>query len=153
MARYSPKLLIHELQRRRVFNTIAIYIVGAWVVLQAADLAFPGFDVPENAILYVWIGAFLLFPLVLVFGWKYDIHATGLQRTPDADAAEDFDTSLQKADRWLVGGLGTTAFAVMAVMLVFIARTEPADLEAVAPNSIAVMPFDWCGEAPGGSRA
>ena len=37
----------------------ALYIVGAFVVLQVADLAFPGLRIPESAIRYVWIAAFL----------------------------------------------------------------------------------------------
>ena len=72
---------IHELRRRRVFQTAAIYIVAAWIILQVADLAFPGLDIPENAIRYVWIGAFLGFPIALVFGWRYQITSQGIVRT------------------------------------------------------------------------
>ena len=39
-----------ELGRRKVFRVAALYIVGAWVVLQVADLAFPGLRVPESSI-------------------------------------------------------------------------------------------------------
>ena len=79
--RLSPGYLFRELRRRRVFNTVAIYIVGAWVGLQVADLAFPGLNIPESAIRYVWICVFILFPLVLIFGWRYDISKKGIQRT------------------------------------------------------------------------
>ena len=41
------KIFFTELRRRRVFNTVAIYIVGAWVALQVSDLAFPGLGIPE----------------------------------------------------------------------------------------------------------
>ncbi len=64
--RLRPIHFFKKLRRRRVFNTLAIYIVGAWVVLQAADLAFPGLEIPESAIRYVWIGTILLVPLVLI---------------------------------------------------------------------------------------
>ena len=62
-----------ELSRRRVFRVAAIYIVGAWAVLQVSDLAFPGLQIPESAIRYVWIGVFALFPLALIIGWRFDI--------------------------------------------------------------------------------
>ena len=144
MTRSGPRHFLRELQRRRVFNTVIVYIVGAWVALQVADLAFPGFDIPEGAIAYVWLGAFLLFPLVLVFGWKYDIHVTGIQRTPDLEAEDDFDTSLQRPDHILISGMGTIAVAAIALVLLLISRVEPGDFEEVTPNSIAVMPFQWC---------
>ena len=90
----SPKQVFHELRRRRVFNTVALYIIGAWVALQVAELAFPALEIPERAIRYVWLGAILVFPLVLVFGWKYDISKEGVSRTPGASAAEKADESL-----------------------------------------------------------
>jgi hypothetical protein len=40
----------HELRRRKVFQSAVFYIVGAWVALQVADLAFPGLGIPEQAI-------------------------------------------------------------------------------------------------------
>ena len=63
----------NELRRRRVFRVAAIYIVGAWVVLQVADLAFPGFEIPESAIRYIWIAAIVGFPIAISFGWRFDI--------------------------------------------------------------------------------
>jgi hypothetical protein len=59
-----------EARRRKLFRFVALYVVAAWVALQVADLAFPGMDIPEQAIRFVWIGAFLLFPLVVLFGWR-----------------------------------------------------------------------------------
>jgi len=148
MTRFSPKQLFKELRRRRVFNTVAIYIVGAWVVLQAADLAFPGMEVPEYAIRYVWIAAFALFPLALIIGWRYDISATGLTRTLRSDGVEAADTSLQQPDRWLIGVFATIAVAVITVMGVQVQRAEPDPGGSFPANSIAVMPFESCGSGP-----
>ena len=147
--RLSARYVFGELRRRRVFNTLAIYIVGAWVVLQAADLAFPGLEIPESAIRFVWIGAFLLVPLVLILGWRYDISTSGITRTPGSDEAGSPDTSLQRPDRWLIGSMGTIAVAVIAIVLVQIQQAELDLTYGVTPNSIAVMPFEWCGQDPG----
>jgi len=59
--------LVHELRRRKVLRVGALYVVGAWVALQVADLAFPGLGIPGEAIRYVWIGAIAGLPIVLVF--------------------------------------------------------------------------------------
>ena len=136
--------IFSELKRRRVFNTVALYIVGAWVALQVAELALPALDIPETAIRYVWIGAFALFPLVLIFGWRYDISKGGIRRTlaPGAEPLES--ETLHGVDRWFIGGLSTAALAVIAVMLVRIGQIEPEILRVAPENSIAVMPFEVC---------
>ena len=141
MTRYNLKQFLSELSRRRVFNTILVYIIGAWVALQAADLAFPGLDIPERAIAYVWLGALLLFPLVLVLGWKFDIHVSGIQRTPDIGSESEFDPSLRATDRWLIAGMAGIALIVSSAMLILISRVQPESYEEITSNSIAVLPF------------
>ena len=32
-----------------------LYIVGAWLLLQIADMAFPALSIPEESIRFVWI--------------------------------------------------------------------------------------------------
>jgi TolB-like protein/Flp pilus assembly protein TadD len=144
MSRFNPKQIFLELRRRRVFNTIAIYIVGAWVTLQAVELALPALDIPDRAIRYVWLGAFLLFPLVLVFGWRYDISKTGIQRTAPPGAATETETPLQRLDHWFIGVLGSIALVVAATMLFEMSQVEEDTPAAVQENSIAVMPFGAC---------
>ena len=145
---FNPKQVFRELRRRRVFNTVALYIIGAWVALQVAELAFPALGIPERAIRYVWLGAFLLFPLVLVFGWRYDISKEGIRRTPGTGAAKGADTSLKRPDHFTIGSLSLVALAVIAVMLFEISRVEPEERAVVVPqeNSIAVLPFGVCDE-------
>ena len=69
MVNFSLSQFIREAQRRRVFQTAVIYTVAAWVILQVAALAFPGLDIPDSAIRYVWIGAFVGLPIALLFSW------------------------------------------------------------------------------------
>jgi len=71
--------VLQELRRRKVFRVAALYIVGAWVVLQVADLAFESWDIASLALRYVWLGAILGFPVALIFGWRYDIKTKGIQ--------------------------------------------------------------------------
>lgn len=92
-----------ELRRRKVLRTAALYVVGAWVVLQVADLAFPGMGIAEEAIRYVWIGAFVGLPLALLFAWRYQVTGEGIVRTAPAGGAEP------RADP---GGAGAGAGAV-----------------------------------------
>ena len=70
-----------EFRRREVFKTLALYIVGAWVVVQVADLLFAGWCIPEFAIRHVWIAALLGVPIALVVSWQFDVSKEGLRRT------------------------------------------------------------------------
>lgn len=137
---------IQELRRRRVFRTAALYIVAAWVILQVASLAFPALDIPDSAIRFVWIGAFLGFPIALIFGWRYQITAEGIEKTYPLAAGEAAgDLSLGRAD--------FVSLAALIVVLVVIAGGVVREIQSVEdvavsvfgreipPNSIAVLPL------------
>ena len=123
MSRPKPKKLFQELRHREVFKTAALYIVAAWVVLQVSDLAFPGLGVPDHAIRYVWLGLIVLFPLVLVFGWYYDVSSSGVRRTLSTTAAES-DRALHSKDYWAIGGFASVTVAVTVAMAYLIRPVE-----------------------------
>ncbi len=139
--------IFRELRRRHVFRVAGIYIVAAWVVVQVADTAFPGMNVPEAAIRYVWLAAFLGFPLALVFGWRYDVTAQGVVRTPRADAGTQVDLSLRRTDFIILAFLLVVAVGVIYQLTIQISTSrsgEPAAIvqQDIEPNSIAVLPLD-----------
>ncbi len=144
--------VLREAVRRRVFRFAAIYIVGAWVALQVSDLAFAGLNVPSQAIRYVWIGAFLLFPLVLVFAWRYDLTSRGVVRTPAGDS-EGNPCPLNRGDRLLLACLAIVVIGIVTVLLSRIADMRlpesPMTAYEVAPNSVAVLPLDNLTGDPG----
>ncbi len=140
------RLLVSELRRRHVFRVAGIYVVAAWVAVQVADTAFPGMDVPEAAIRYVWLAAFLGFPLVLAFGWRYDITALGIERTPPVDAGTQNDSSLHRTDYVILTLLAVIAAGVTYQFTIQISDSRvPAQMEItqkyIKPNSIAVLPL------------
>ncbi|MFQ5549582.1 MAG: hypothetical protein ACE5FV_14940 [Woeseia sp.] len=142
-----PPRFLRELRRRKVFGTTALYIIAAWVILQVADLAFPGLGISEDAIRYVWIGAFLGFPLAVLFGWLYQITPKGIVRTAPLGAGEATDASLKRTDYVLLTALVAVAGAITLGLLDEIRETEISDrldtsARQIHPNSIAVLPLD-----------
>jgi TolB-like protein/Tfp pilus assembly protein PilF len=144
---------LRELRRRRVFRTAGLYVVGAWLVMQVADLFFPGWGLPDSAINILLVAAVLGFPLALVFGWFFDVTAQGIVRTSAAgDRADAAPLSLQRTDYWVLAAL-----ALIAVVIVYDAVTDLIETPQVAEsggeigddeaspekpdNSIAVLPF------------
>lgn len=138
------KRLISELQRRRVLRTAALYIVGAWLVMQVADVVFPALDIPERSLRYVLFGALLGFPAVIVFGWFFDIGAHGISRTRPAGPDEtDAPQALRGFDYVLLA-----AFLAVAVAIVYNMADRAADEQGFVPERaqrgapmVAVLPF------------
>jgi len=139
--------VLQELRRRKVFRVAALYIVGAWVVLQVADLAFESWDIASSALRYVWLGAILGFPIALIFGWRYDITTHGIVRTPPRDTHDDIDLSLKRSDYLILALLVAVAIGVVYPLTIQITDSQSLQQVEVAerdiePNSIAVLPFD-----------
>ena len=119
-----------------------MYIVAAWVAVQVAGMLFPAINVPDESLLYIWLIAVSLFPLAVVFSWRYDISVDGITRTPPARPGEDFDPALRKSDVALLAALGVVA---LSVLLQFGTRIESGAVrlgESISRFSIAVLPFD-----------
>jgi len=135
------------MRRRRVFKTAAIYIVGAWVLLEVIALAFQSFGIPDSALQYIWLAAIAGFPLALIFGWRYDITPEGIVRTPPAGLTETTDLSLRKPDYIVL-------VALTVVAVIFIGSTineiRQGPLRGAGPwyaahqlaTAIAVLPLE-----------
>ena len=73
-------MLLRELKRRRVINTIFLYIVMSWVVLQVISIVFPIVG-DEEKYFYVFMSLFVLgFPIVILISWFYQITPRGFVR-------------------------------------------------------------------------
>jgi TolB-like protein/tetratricopeptide (TPR) repeat protein len=152
------RAFVTELRRRRVFRTAALYVLGAWLVMQAADVFFPGWGLPDETINVLLVAAILGFPLALVFGWFFDVTIHGIIRTPSADQdAGEAPAGLRRSDYAVLAAL-----AVVAAVIVYDAATDiieaprmpgPGELSADGvsdagiagreklPNGLAVLPF------------
>jgi TolB-like protein/Flp pilus assembly protein TadD len=136
--------LLVQARRRRVFRTAGLYIVGAWLLLQIAAMAFPALSIPEESIRFVWIAVILAFPVAIAFGWRYDIQDGRIVRTSDAD--DHAPLSLQRPDYLVLGALGVVATLIVAGSLFEISDTQrpvisSSPTEEFDPTSILVLPF------------
>ena len=108
--------LLVELRRRKVFRASALYIVAAWAAVQVADQFFPAIGVPEEAIRYVWLIVAFLFPLAVIFAWRFDSpRRTHFGRPPVGTSpwCSDARTSAQR--RRVRGGRASMAGEVESV--------------------------------------
>jgi TolB-like protein/Flp pilus assembly protein TadD len=77
--------LYRELKRRRVFRVAVVYGAVAFVVAQAADIAFPALQLPPWTITLVVALAIIGFPIALVLAWAFEVTPDGVVRTAVAD--------------------------------------------------------------------
>ena len=72
---------IAELKKRKVFNSAAIYLATAFIILQAAGIIIPALLIPDWVLRLLVVLAILGFPVVIVLSWIYDISDEGLVKT------------------------------------------------------------------------
>ena len=142
MSTFNIINVLQEARRRRVFRVAGVYIVGAYVVLQVADLALPALGLPSEAIRYIWVGALLGFPIAIILGWLYDIDDGRVVRVVRTE--RDADLTLKRIDYLVI-----SALAVLGVALVLGIASEltnktvgTGEPRRATGNSIAVLPFD-----------
>jgi len=143
--------LIREARRRRVFRVAALYIVGAWLVLQIADVLLPGFGVPETAMPLLLYSFVTGFPVALVFGWLFDIDRGGIHRTLPATAAEQRQPlRLQRNDYLILAALAVVMSVIILTAISEVVRlprieTPPTQVDsqpvAKLANSVVILPF------------
>ncbi|MEO1202427.1 MAG: tetratricopeptide repeat protein [Pseudomonadota bacterium] len=130
--------LIRELRRREVFRTAGLYVGGAWIVLQVADVILPAYEAP-GWVFRALIGlAIVGLPLVIALAWMFDLTADGVR--PEAS-----DTGAPP-----VPFGRRTDFVVIAVLLVALAGSlyvnfMPRDAVPegpIDPVSILIADFD-----------
>ena len=72
---------ILELRSRNVYGTAAVYLAGAWALLQVADVLFPVIGLPDWSITAVLILAGIGFPIALVLSWLFELTPKGIGHT------------------------------------------------------------------------
>jgi TolB-like protein/Flp pilus assembly protein TadD len=145
----SPFVLFRELRRRRVFRVAGLYLVGAFTVLEVADVVSGPAGFPPwvlTALLYLLV---IGFPIAVFLGWRYEIGDEGLIRTKPASAedVEHMDLSLKTSDYVIFAAILVVAGAA-AYQVVPSIRSQSEAAEKIAEeariaraNSIAVLPF------------
>ena len=140
---------IDELKKRKVFNSAAIYLGTAFILLQAATIIIPALKIPEWTISFLVVLAILGFPVVIIISWIYDISDEGFVKT---ETESDIEPSgMQKSS--MIGILTTIIITIFMIYkgVDYFSTVK----ETTSKISIAVLNFDnvrkfkeydWLGE-------
>lgn len=139
--------LLAELRRRNVIRIAALYLVGAWLVVQVSATVLPMFGAPE------WVARTIVLILAigfvpgLVLAWVFELTPEGLRRDAGTEAAPaDSGRSARKLD------IAVILLLLMVGAMVVWQRVEPAAPAAVA-TSDAPVTESAAAAAPGPSIA
>ena len=146
--------IIAELKKRKVFNSAAIYLATAFVLLQAAQIIIPALKIPEWTISFLVVLAILGFPVVIIISWIYDISDEGFVKTEsDKTKTRGEVTSSGKSRSSIIGIL--TSIVITIFMIYKGVDYFTSTKEISGKTSIAVLGFenirkfphyDWLGE-------
>jgi TolB-like protein/Flp pilus assembly protein TadD/DNA-binding winged helix-turn-helix (wHTH) protein len=135
----SPRRpLLRELRRRGVFNVAGVYLAGAWLVLQVADVIADPLGMPAWARTFLVILAIVGFPLAIGMAWVFEVTPQGLRREIGDGTVPAHWTSAMPA----VGGAVALAFVVLGAF-VWLRGVDVISSDPLAPDplSIAVLPL------------
>jgi len=121
---------LSELKRRKVYHVAGVYAVVAFVIWQAAEIAFPALSLPDWTLTFIVAATLLGFPIALVLAWAFDITPQGVQRTESEPGKRGSPAPTLAGVALLVVVLGVGWYLVRG------RRSEP------DRKSIAVLPFD-----------
>jgi tetratricopeptide (TPR) repeat protein len=137
--------LLAELRRRRVFRVAAVYAGVAFVVWQAADIAFPALQLPDWMVTAVVALTILGFPIALVLAWAFEITPEGVRRTEPAlsDAAAAAMPAAPLGARHTAGVVGAGILIGLVTVGAYTGLRSPASpfRGEVSATSVAVLPF------------
>ena len=132
---------IAELKKRKVFNSAAIYLATAFVLLQAATIIIPALLIPEWTLRLLVVVAILGFPAVLIFSWIYDVGDTGIVKTDSLKL--NFENETQDAGISKSSVLGIVASIFITIVMVYMGMDYfTSTKQTTAKTSIAVLRFD-----------
>ena len=71
--------LFKELKRRNVFRVAIAYMAGSWLLIEVTETLFPIYGLSDAAIRMVVTLVAIVFPVVLVVSWVFELTPEGLR--------------------------------------------------------------------------
>jgi TolB-like protein len=157
--------LFIELKRRNVIRVGIAYLLGAWVLLQAADFGLQVIDAPNWILQVLVLVAAIGLPAVLVFAWVFEITPEGVKREKEVDRSQSITSQTgKKLDRAIIGILAVAVALLLfdrfrGAEVVSPASTTGQQSAAIGPDveipdpapagkSVAVLPFSAMSGGP-----
>jgi len=135
-----------ELRKRKVVQAAAIYGAVAWgvteIVVTVVEQLFLPQWVSTLAVIFFVVG----FPIAMFLSWTFDLTPEGIHRTTMSSRRGTASIALSMV--LLVAGTAGLFFLIKPALDGRVPETRTV---AIAPHSVAVLPFDYSGPNPNDS--
>jgi len=143
-----------ELKRRNVYKVAVVYVVVAWLLIQAASILFPTFEAPPWVMKVFVVVIILGFPVALILAWAFELTPEGIKL---ADEVNPNESITPRAGRKLIGITIVVALIAAGLFAFQFLRGKPAATPGpgatvaavvtpapppIPEKSIAVLPFE-----------
>ncbi len=132
-----------ELKRRNVIRVGLAYVIVAWLLAQAGEMATDIFEAPAWVAKMFVVFLALGFPLAVFFAWAFELTPEGLKREKEVDRATSITAKTgRKLDRVIIAVLALGIGLLLFDKFVWEKSGEPTEaISETDQSSIAVLPF------------
>lgn len=122
-----------ELKRRNVFRVGIAYTIGAWILVQVADILLETFGAPEWTMQFIVVLLIIGFPLAVFFAWAFELTPEGVKREAEVDRSQSIAPQTGKK----LNNAIIVMLALAVVYLLFDKFTGPRDLGSESNSQAA----------------
>jgi len=127
-----------ELKRRRVLHVITLYASAAFVIIELINNLAEPLNLPPNLLIIVIIVLAVVFPLVIILSWLYDVTSEGVEKTkPIEEVTETEKTVVPNA--WRIATYASFVVIAGLVVLNIVGLNKQAFAGSV--DSLVILPF------------
>ncbi|MGB5334745.1 MAG: hypothetical protein WBN07_03925 [Woeseiaceae bacterium] len=131
---------LSELRRRNVLRVAAAYALVSWILIEAGSVLLPTFGAPEWFFRVYVVIVLLGFLLAMIIAWIFEITPDGVRRERDIDRSS-YEPQPRAKMNLVIIALLVIALGVSLTFNITGIRNDDLPSQAVARNSIAVLPF------------
>lgn len=134
----DPHNFFAELKRRNVYKVAAAYAVVGWLLIQAASIILPIYEVPAWTMKVLIAALAIGFPVAAILAWAFELTPEGLVRSEEVAPNESITRRTgRKLDFLIIGVL----MVVITLLVTDRFWRRPVSSSATG-KSIAVLPFE-----------
>ena len=127
-----------ELKRRRVLHVITVYASAAFVIIELINNLEEPLKLPSNLLIIVIITLAVVFPLVIILSWLYDLTPGGVSKTKPMSEGADVEKSVVPS-AWRIATYAS--FVAIAGLVVFNIVGLNKQVFAGSVDSLVILPF------------
>jgi TolB-like protein/tetratricopeptide (TPR) repeat protein len=144
----NPGNFFSELKRRNVYKVAVAYAVIAWLLIQAASILLPTFEVPPSVMKSLVVIIAIGFVVAMIVAWTFEMTPSGMKRTEEIGPDEKLPQWSRRKFASFILALTICAAALLGYQVFRAKPTQPSQVSDLPAKSIAVLPFDSLSSDP-----